>query len=128
MLPLHEWELPENAPRQGIWLPQLQRERQAELGEFAGPHIGCYNIVGRNVWWQNRDVDDVLQENGYPFTSARSAPMHSMSRSSSSDGRSAARSVPYPRPAHGTDIVIRDAGGSSSAPPRREKKEPEEEE
>jgi hypothetical protein len=68
-----------------------------------------------------------------PFTSARSVPTHSMSRSSSLDGRfaarSGARSAPYPPPARSTGIVIRDAGGSSSAPPRREKKkEPEEEE
>jgi hypothetical protein len=56
-----------------------------------------------------------------------------MSRSSSSDGRSAthsgARSAPYPPPARSTSIIIRDAGGSSSAPSRHEKKEePEEEE
>jgi hypothetical protein len=137
---MNERELPENAPRQGIWLPRLQRERQAELGEFVGPHIGRYNVVGRRIWWQNRDVDDVLREHGYvpplarrPFTSARSAPTHSMSWSSSSDGRSAARSAarsaPYPPPARGTSIVFWDAGGSSSVPPRREKKEePEEEE
>jgi hypothetical protein len=58
--------------------------------------------------------------------------MHSMSRSSSSDGRSAARSgarsAPYPPPARSTGIVIRDAGGSSSAPPCRKKKEETEEE
>jgi hypothetical protein len=65
MLLLHERELPENAPREGIWLSRLQRERQAELGEFAGPHIGRYNVVGRRVWWQNRDVDDVLWEHMY---------------------------------------------------------------
>jgi hypothetical protein len=77
MLPLHEREMPENAPRQGIWLSRLQRERQAELREFVGPHIGWYNIVGRSIWWQNRDIDDVLREHGYvsppacrPFTSA----------------------------------------------------------
>jgi hypothetical protein len=51
-----------------------------------------------------------------------------MSRTSSSDGRSAARSAPYPPPARITGIVIRDAGGSSSAPPRREKKEEPEKE
>jgi hypothetical protein len=38
MLPMYERELPENAPRRGIWLPRLQRERQAELSEFAGPY------------------------------------------------------------------------------------------
>jgi hypothetical protein len=27
ILPMHERELPENAPRHGIWLPRLQRER-----------------------------------------------------------------------------------------------------
>jgi hypothetical protein len=27
MLPLHEGELPKNAPHQGIWLPRLKRER-----------------------------------------------------------------------------------------------------
>jgi hypothetical protein len=31
MLPIHEWELPENAPRLGIWLPRLQQERQDDL-------------------------------------------------------------------------------------------------
>jgi hypothetical protein len=140
MLSLDERELPENAPRQGIWLSRLQRERQAELREFVGPHIVRYNVVGRRVWWQNRDIDDVLREHGYmppparrPFTSARSAPTHSMLRSSSSDGRSAAhsvaRSAPYPPPARSTGIVIWDAGGSSSVPSRREKmEEPEEEE
>jgi hypothetical protein len=55
-----------------------------------------------------------------------------MSRSSSSDGRSAAhsaaRSAPYPPPACNNNIIIRDAGGSSSAPPRHEKKEESEEE
>jgi hypothetical protein len=81
MLPIHERDLPENAARPAIWLPRLQRERQAELAEFAGPHVGRYNIVGRRVWWQNRDVDDVLREHGYvppparrPFSSAHSAP------------------------------------------------------
>jgi hypothetical protein len=49
MLPLHERELPENAPREGIWLPRLQRERHAELREFVGPHIGRYNVIGRRV-------------------------------------------------------------------------------
>jgi hypothetical protein len=34
MLPMHERE---NTPRQDIWLSRLQRERQAELGEFADP-------------------------------------------------------------------------------------------
>jgi hypothetical protein len=68
-----------------------------------------------------------------PFTSTRSAPMHSMSQSSSSDGRFMARSTghsaPYPPPARSTGIVIRDAGGSSSVPPRcKKKEEPEEEE
>jgi hypothetical protein len=53
----------------------------------------------------------------------RSAPTQVMSRSSSSDGRSATRSAPYPPPARSADIVIRDAGGSSSAPPCCEKKE-----
>jgi hypothetical protein len=49
--------------------------------------------------------------------------------SSSSDGRSAARSAPYPLPARRpTGIIIRDATGSSSAPPHREKKEEPEEE
>jgi hypothetical protein len=140
MLPIHERELPENAPRPGIWLSRLQRERQADIAEFAGPHVGRYNVVGRRIWWQNRDVDDVLGSTGTlppparcPFSSARSAPTQAMSRSSSSNGRSAARSgarsVPYPPPARSIGIVIRDAGGSSSAPPRREKKEePEEKE
>jgi hypothetical protein len=27
MLPMHERELPKNAPCRGIWLPRLQRER-----------------------------------------------------------------------------------------------------
>jgi hypothetical protein len=53
MLRMHERELSKNAPCQGIWLSRLQRERQAELGEFAGPHIGRYNVVGRRIWWQN---------------------------------------------------------------------------
>jgi hypothetical protein len=85
MLRLHERELPKNAPRQGIWLSRLQRERQAELGEFAGPHIGRYNVVGQRVWWQNWDIDDVLREHRCvpsparrPFASTRSVPMHSM--------------------------------------------------
>jgi hypothetical protein len=85
MLPMHERERPENAPRQGIWLPRLQRERQDELTEFAGPHVGRYNVVGRRVGWQNRDVDDVLREHGYvpslarrPSTSARSTPTQTM--------------------------------------------------
>jgi hypothetical protein len=65
MLPMHEWELPENAPRHGIWLSRLQWERQAKLGEFASPHVGRYNVVGRRVWWQNGDVDDVVREHGY---------------------------------------------------------------
>jgi hypothetical protein len=125
MLLLHERELPENAPRQGIWLPRLQ---QAELGEFTGPHIARYSIVGRRVWY-NRYVPPPAR---HPFTSACSAPTHSMSRSSSSDGRfivhSTVRSAPYPPPARSTNIVIRDAGGSSSVPPRREKKEELEEE
>jgi hypothetical protein len=60
MLPLHEWDLPKNVPRRGIWLPGLQRERQEELGEFAGPYVGRYNVVDRRAWWQNRDADDVL--------------------------------------------------------------------
>jgi hypothetical protein len=95
ILPMHERELPENAPHQGIWLPRL---RQDELAEFVGPHVGRYNVDGQRVWWQNRDVDDVLREHGYvppptrrPSTSARSAPTQTMSWSSFSDGRSAAR-------------------------------------
>jgi hypothetical protein len=90
MLPIHERELPENVPRPGIWLPRLQRERQDELAEFVGPHVDRYNVVSRCVWWQNRDVDDVLWEHGYvspparrPSTSVRSAPTQAMSRSSS---------------------------------------------
>jgi hypothetical protein len=90
MLLIHERDLPENAPRPAIWLPRLQREQQAELAEFAGPHVGRYNIVGRRVLWQNRDIDDVLREHGYvppparrPFFSARSAPTQAMSWSSS---------------------------------------------
>jgi hypothetical protein len=139
MLMIHERELLENAPRPGIWLSRLQRERQAELAEFTAPHVGRYNVIGWRVWWQNRDVDDVLWEHGYvpplarrPFSSARSAPTQAISRSSSSDGRSAARSgarsAPYPPPARSTGIVIQDASGSSSVPPRREKKEESEEE
>jgi hypothetical protein len=136
MLPMHERELPENTPSRGIWLSRLQRERQEELGEFAGPYVGRYNVIGRRAWWANRDVDAVLREHGYvppPArrpTSARSAPTQARSRSSSSDGCSAARSAPYPPPArHNADVVIRDAAGSSSAPPPRAKKEePKEEE
>jgi hypothetical protein len=81
MFLMHERELPENAPRCGIWLPRLERERHAELGEFAGPYVGRYNVIGRRAWWQNWDVDDVLREHGYvpplvrrPATNARSAP------------------------------------------------------
>jgi hypothetical protein len=135
MLPIHERELPENVPRPGIWLPRLQRERQDELAEFVGPYVGRYNIVDRRFWWQNWDADDVLWEHGYvppparrPYTSARSAPTQAMSRSLSSDGRSAARSAPYPPPARSTGIVIRDADGSSLVPPHLEKKEEPEEE
>jgi hypothetical protein len=125
MLPVHKRELPENVPRRSIWLLRLQRERQAELREFAGPHVGRYNVVGRRVWWQNWEVDDVLWDHGYvppparrPATSARSAPTQTMSWSSSSDGRSTARSAPYPPPAwRSTAVVIHDAKGSSSAPP-----------
>jgi hypothetical protein len=50
MLSLHERGLPENAPRSDIWLPRLQRERQEELGEFAGPYTGRYNVIGRCAW------------------------------------------------------------------------------
>jgi hypothetical protein len=32
MLPLPEGDLPDNAPRRGIWLSRLQPERQEELG------------------------------------------------------------------------------------------------
>jgi hypothetical protein len=136
MLLMHGQELPENAPRHSIWLPRLQRERQAKLGEFARPYVGRYNIVGRRACWQNRDFDGVLREHGYvppparhPTTSARSTPTPTRSRSSSSDGHSAARSAPYPPPARrSTGVVIRDAAWSSSAPPRREKKEEPEEE
>jgi hypothetical protein len=46
MLPLHKRDLPENAPCCGIWLPWLQRERQEGLGEFTGPYVGLYNVVG----------------------------------------------------------------------------------
>jgi hypothetical protein len=35
-------------------------ERQEELGEFAGTCAGRYDIVGRRVYWENQDVDDVL--------------------------------------------------------------------
>jgi hypothetical protein len=117
-----------------------EQERQEELAEFAAPHDGRYTVVGRRVWWQNRDIDEVLREHEYvppparrPFTSARFAPTQAMSRSSSSDGRSAARSAAcsasYRPPVRSTGIVIRDAGGSSSAPSRHEKKEePEKEE
>jgi hypothetical protein len=140
MFLIHERELPENVPRPGIRLPRLQQERQEELVEFAGPHVGRYNIIGRRIWWHNLDIDEVLREHGYvpplarhPFSSVHSKPTQAMSRSSSSDGRSAVRSgahsMPYPLPARNTGIVIRDAGGSSSAPARCEKKEePEEEE
>jgi hypothetical protein len=125
MLLVHERELPENAPRRGIWLLRLQREWHAELGEFADPHVGRYNVVGWRVWWQNWEVDDVLREHGYippparhPATSARSAPTQRMSWSSSLDGRSAVRFVPYPPPARcSIAVVIHDAKGSSSAPP-----------
>jgi hypothetical protein len=65
MLPLHERDLPENAPCHGIWLPRLQWERQEELDEFAGPYTGRYNVLGRRAWWQNRNIDDMLREHGY---------------------------------------------------------------
>jgi hypothetical protein len=80
MLLLHERDLSENAPCRGIWLPQLQRERQEELGEFTGPYTGRYNVVGRRAYWQNRDVNEILREHGYmhtahrPIPGARSAP------------------------------------------------------
>jgi hypothetical protein len=100
---MHKWELPENASRRGIWLPRLQQERQAEIGEFVEPYVGRYNVVVRRAWWQNRDVDNVLREHDYVppparslATSARSAPMQARSRSSSSDGRSVALSAPNP--------------------------------
>jgi hypothetical protein len=65
MLPPSEWDLPENMPCRIICLPRLQREQQEELGEFARPYTGRYNIVGRRVYWQNWDVDDVLREHDY---------------------------------------------------------------
>jgi hypothetical protein len=80
MLPLHKRDLLENAPRCGIWLPRLEQVRQEELGEFAGPYTGRYNVVGRRAWWQNCDVDDMLWEHSYvppvcrPTPGARSVP------------------------------------------------------
>jgi hypothetical protein len=50
MLPPSEWDLPENAPCRGICLSCLQREQQEELGEFAGPYAGRYNIIGPCVY------------------------------------------------------------------------------
>jgi hypothetical protein len=50
MLPMHERELSENASCRGIWLPWLQRERQAKLDEFVGPYVGRYNVVGQRAW------------------------------------------------------------------------------
>jgi hypothetical protein len=135
MLPIHERELPENAPRPGIWLPRLQWERQNKLAVFAGPHVGRYNIVGRRVWWQNRDVDDVLREHGYvpllvhrPSTSALCADVGDVAELVL--GRAfcgALRALPTTSAQHRHRHP--DADGSSSAPPRLEKKEePEEEE
>jgi hypothetical protein len=97
-----------------------------------GPHVGRYNVVSRRVWWQNRDVDDVLREHGY-------VPPPSYQRTLCADTedvaelvlgrafRGALRTLPTTSTAqHG--VVIRDAGWSSSVPPRREKKEEPEEE
>jgi hypothetical protein len=139
MLPIHEWELPENAPRPGIWLPRLQWERQNKLAVFAGPHVGRYNIVGRRVWWQNRDVDDVLREHGYvpllvhrPSTSAVCANAGDVAelvigRAFCGAFGGALRALPTTSAQHRHRHP--DVDGSSSAPPRLEKKrEPEEEE
>jgi hypothetical protein len=111
MLLLSERDLPENTPRRSIWLTCLQRERQEELGEFAGPYVGCYNPIGWRAYWKNRDLDAVLWEHGYVHAArhpippdrqgTRSAPTQARSatRSLSSDGCSAARSASYPPPA-----------------------------
>jgi hypothetical protein len=133
LLPPEQRNLPENTPRRSIWMPRLQRERQEELGKFAGPYANRYNLSGRRRYWRNRDIDDVLREHSYVYVarrpiqpperrSAHSAltPPRSATRSSSSDGHSVARSA--------TGIIIRDkAAGSSSVPSRPVKEEPEEE-
>jgi hypothetical protein len=70
LLPVQH-NLPENAPRHSIWLPRLLQELQEELGKFAGPYAGRYNLAGRRDYWRNRDIDDVLREHGYVYVSRR---------------------------------------------------------
>jgi hypothetical protein len=107
MLPPSERDMPKCVSRRRIWLPRLQQERQEELGEFAGPYAGRFNLIVRRAYWQNRDIDDVLREHGYVYAArrpippdrrgARSVPIPTRSAtwSSSSDGRSPERSAPY---------------------------------
>jgi hypothetical protein len=38
------------APTRAIWLPILQHERKAELGQFYGPYHGRFNLVGRRAY------------------------------------------------------------------------------
>jgi hypothetical protein len=107
MFPPSERHLPENAWRRCVWLSCLQRERQEKVGEFIEPHTGRYNLIGRRRYWHNRDIDDMLWEHSYVYANrrtippdrrgARSAltPPRSATWSSSSEGRSAARSAPY---------------------------------
>jgi hypothetical protein len=78
--------------------------------DIGAPTHTRYNIVGWRAWWRGRNVEAVLHEYGYMpeyrrFAPPRAAtwfpltPARSASRSSgSSDGRSAARSIPYPPP------------------------------
>jgi hypothetical protein len=127
MLPPSERDMPKYASRRRIWLPRLQQERQEELGEFAGPYAGRFNLIVRRAYWQNWDVDDVLREHGYVYAARRSIPpdrrgarsvpipTRSATRSSSSDGRSGARSAPYrhrrddpPPPESSTGTPLRD--------------------
>jgi hypothetical protein len=69
-------------------VPRLQRERQEELDEFAGPYVGRYNVVGRRAWWQNRDIDDVLQEHGY-MPPPRAALLQALNRRQRRQGHGA---------------------------------------
>jgi hypothetical protein len=132
MLLMHERELLEHTPRNGIWLPRLQRERQAELGEFAGPHVGRYNVVGWRVWWRRRRAPGARLR-----AAAGAPPSYQRTLCADTDDvtelvlgrafRGVLRALPTTSAAH-HGVVIRDVGWSSSVPPRREKKEEPEEE
>jgi hypothetical protein len=65
MLPSEQHEQPEWATTRATWLPILQHEREAELGQFYCPYHGRFNLFGRQAYWRTRDIDTVLREHGY---------------------------------------------------------------